>query len=130
MPETPLPHDHGQALAQEVYHMPRTDDFQTVADVFKLLGDGNRICIFWLLYHCEACAINLPAMVQMSRPAVSHHWKQWKAGALVVSHRGGKEVYCKAADTETAQLLHHTIVKQIRVLCHTENAREEVLHET
>ena len=27
------------------------DDFQTVADIFKQLGDGSRIRIFWLLCH-------------------------------------------------------------------------------
>ena len=71
MPETHLPHNHGQALESTFDHMPRTDDFQTVADVFKLLSDGSRIRIFWLLCHCEECVINLSAMVQMSSPAVS-----------------------------------------------------------
>lgn len=80
--------------------MPRTDDFQTVADVFKLLSDGSRIRIFWLLCHCEECVINLSAMVQMSSLAVSHHLKQLKASGLIVSRREGKEVYYKAADTE------------------------------
>ncbi len=130
MPETPLPHNHGQALERKFDHMPHTDDFQTVADVFKLLGDGSRIRIFWLLCHCEECVINLSAMVQMSSPAVSHHLKQLKANGLIVSRREGKEVYYKASDTEPAQLLHHTIEKLVRVICPTEDSREDVLHET
>lgn len=130
MPETPLPHNHGQTLEREFDHMPHTDDFQTVADVFKLFGDGSRIRIFWLLCHCEECVINLSAMMQMSSPAVSHHLKRLKASGLIVSRREGKEVYYKAADTEPAQLLHHTIEKLVRVICPTENSREDVLHET
>lgn len=130
MPEKHLPHDHGQVLEREFDHMPQTDDFQTVADVFKLLGDGSRIRIFWLLCHCEECVINLSAMMQMSSPAVSHHLKQLKAGGLIVSCRDGKEVYYKAADTEQAQLLHQMIEKMVRVICPAENPGEEVPHET
>ena len=48
--------------------MPSVENFQTVADIFKQLGYGSRIRIFWLLCHCEECAINLSAMVDMIRP--------------------------------------------------------------
>ena len=88
-----LPHDHGQTMEQELEHMPSTENFQTVADVFKQLSDGSRIRIFWLLCHCEECVINLSAMVQMSSPAVSHHLRQLKAAGLIVNRREGKEVY-------------------------------------
>ena len=48
--------------------MPSVENFQTVADIFKQLGYGICIRIFWLLCHCEECAINLSAMVDMIRP--------------------------------------------------------------
>ena len=112
-----LPHDHGQAMEQELEHMPSVDNFQTVADIFKQLGDGSRIRIFWLLCHCEECVINLSSMVDMSSPAVSHHLKQLKAARLIVSRREGKEVYYKAADTERAQLLHHMIEAMVEIAC-------------
>ena len=66
-----LPHDHGQTIEHELEYMPSVENFQTVADIFKQLGDGSRIRIFWLLCHCEECVINLSAMVDMSSPAVS-----------------------------------------------------------
>ena len=46
MIQNPLPHDHGQTIEQELEHMPRVENFQTVADIFKQLGDGSRIRIF------------------------------------------------------------------------------------
>ena len=67
MIQNPLPHDHGQTIEQELEHMPSVENFQTVADIFKQLGDGSRIRIFWLLCHCEECVINLSAMVNMRR---------------------------------------------------------------
>lgn len=62
MVQNHLPHDHGQTIEQELEHMPSVENFQTVADIFKQLGDGSRIRIFWLLCHCEECVINLSAM--------------------------------------------------------------------
>lgn len=88
MEEKKLPHDHGQSMERELEQMPSVDDFQTVADIFKQLGDGSRIRIFWLLCHCEECVINLSSMVEMSSPAVSHHLKQLKAGGLIPSAGG------------------------------------------
>ena len=117
MPNKPLPHDHGQAMELALDHMPSVDDFQSVADIFKQLGDGSRIRIFWLLCHCEECVINLSSMVDMSSPAVSHHLKQLKAGGLIVSRRDGKEVYYRAADTQQAQLLHHMIEAMVKIAC-------------
>ena len=117
MDERKLPHDHGQSMERELDHMPSVEEFKTAADIFKQLGDGSRIRIFWLLCHCEECVINLSSMVDMSSPAVSHHMKQLKADRLIVSRREGKEVYYKAAETEQAQLLHHMIEAMVEIAC-------------
>ena len=37
-----LPHDHGQTIEHELECMPSVENFQTVADIFKHLGDGSR----------------------------------------------------------------------------------------
>ena len=97
--------------------MPSVDNFQIVADIFKQLGDGNRIRIFWLLCHCEECVLNIAAIVNMSSPAVSHHLRLLKSSGLIVSRRDGKEMYYRTADTELAQMLHHMIEKIGRITC-------------
>lgn len=112
-----LPHNHGEHVEKIFARMPETSDFQTVADIFKQLSDGNRIRIFWLLCHCEECVINLSAIVGMSSPAVSHHLKQLKGAQLITSRRDGKEVYYKAADNDRAQLLHQMIEQMIHLTC-------------
>lgn len=117
MTNSRLPHDHGQEMEQRPEEMPSTEDFQTVADIFKQLGDGSRIRIFWLLCHCEECVINISALVDMSSPAVSHHLRQLKAAGLITSRRDGKEVYYKAAETDRAQLLHHMIEDLVEIAC-------------
>ena len=120
MAKTELPHHHGEekmntAEIREV--LERVDNFQTIADVFRQLGDTTRVRIFWLLCHCEECVVNLSAMVGMSSPAVSHHLKLLRAAGLIVNRRAGKEVYYTAANTQQAQLLHHMIEDLVVIAC-------------
>ena len=117
MPETKLPHDHGQPIEQKLGGLPSPEGFQMVTDLYKQLGDPTRLRIFWLLCHCEECVINISSLVGMNSPAVSHHLKQLKAGGLIVSRREGKEVYYKAADTRQVQLLHGMIEALMAITC-------------
>ncbi len=117
MDKITLPHDHGAFLEKQMECIPKTEDFQTLSDLFRLLGDTSRLRIFWILCHCEECVINISAMMNMSSPAVSHHLKVLKAGRLIVSRRDGKEVYYKAAGTEQAALQHHMIEELLEIAC-------------
>lgn len=92
-------------------------DFQTVADVFKQLGDTTRIRIFWLLCHQEECVLNISAMLNMSSPAVSHHLRPLKNSGLITSRREGKEVFYHAADNEQSRLLHQMIEQVMEITC-------------
>lgn len=119
MEQMKLPHHHGEgpetALLQE--QLDQIDYFQTVAEVFKQLGDTTRIRIFWLLCHCEECVLNISAMMNMSSPAVSHHLRPLKNSGLIVSRREGKEVYYRAADTQESRLLHEMIEQVMEITC-------------
>ena len=103
MPHAPAPHDHGQPIEHAPERIPSVDEFQTVSELFRQLGDE--------------CVINLSSLVQMSSPAVSHHLRQLKAAGLIVSRREGKEVYYRSADTPQAQLLHRMIEELVEITC-------------
>ena len=117
MPHMPLPHNHGQHIELNMDSLPDTEAFKIVSNLFKQLCDESRIRIFWLLCHCEECAVNIAALVGMTSPAVSHHLRLLKASGLITSRRDGKEMYYKAAETELAQMLHHTVEKLGRITC-------------
>ena len=114
-----LPHQHGEgeetALIQA--QLGRVEHFQTVAEVFRQLGDATRVRIFWLLCHCEECVVNISAMMEMSSPAVSHHLRPLRNSGLIVSRRDGKEVYYRASNTPQSQLLHQMIEQVMEVIC-------------
>ena len=112
-----LPHDHGKKTAEVFGKMPQDSSFETVADIFDLLRDKNRLKILWILFHCEDCVINISAMMEMSSPAVSHHLKILKTSGLIVSRREGKEVYYKAAETEQVKMLHDTVEALMVIIC-------------
>ncbi len=114
-----LPHNHDESenTAYIISKLSNTEDFQTIAEIFKQLGDTTRIRIFWLLCHCEECVINISAILNMSSPAVSHHLKPLRSSGLIVSRRKGKEVYYRAADNEESQLLHQMIEQVMEIAC-------------
>ena len=120
MEHTGLPHDHGEeqnhtAAMREL--LRGEAHFQSVADIFRQLGDPSRIRIFWLLCHCEECVVNIADMVEMSSPAVSHHLRVLKDSGLLSSRREGREVYYRAADTPQSRLLHEMIEQVMDVAC-------------
>ncbi len=125
MPEIELPHNHNENIDIICEYTSETENFQILANIFKLLGDSNRIRIFWLLCHCEECVLNISALTQMSSPAVSHHLKQLRASNLIISRRDGKEVYYKAADTKQAKLLHSMIENLVEISCPHNNRNSE-----
>ncbi len=114
-----LPHHHTEGQSPEYLgeQLSKIEEFQTVAEIFKQLGDTTRVRIFWLLCHCEECVINISAMMEMSSPAVSHHLRPLRNRGLIVSRRVGKEVYYRAADTEQSRLLHQMIEQVMEISC-------------
>jgi len=110
-------HIHEHHKGRFSVHAPNVETIETVADAMKQLGDASRLRIFWLLCHTEECVVNIANLVDMSSPAVSHHLRVLKSTGLIVSRRDGKEMFYKAADTEMAEALHHTIEKLAQISC-------------
>ena len=76
--------------------------FAIAAETVKQLADPTRMRVFLELCHKELCVSALASLLDVSSPAVFHHLRSLKEHALLESRRAGKEVYYRAADTETA----------------------------
>ena len=115
MKKTPLPHEHGENehIQDLIDQLAEQEKYQAVAEVFKRLGDANRIRIFWLLCNCEECVINISAMLGLSSPAASHHLRILRDSHLIISRREGKEVYYKASATKESLLLKQMLETMI-----------------
>jgi len=63
---------------------------QSVAEVFKLLGDPTRVRLLDTLTHGERCVCDLAALVGQSESAVSHQLRLLRAARLVRVRRAGR----------------------------------------
>lgn len=119
MESTLIPHNHNneETIEHLKAHLDKTGNFQTIADIFKILADSSRLRIFWLLCHCEECVVNISSLMDMSSPAVSHHLRMLKDSGFIVSRRIGKEVYYRADSTERSQMLHRIIEDTMEISC-------------
>jgi len=113
----PYHHKERKEIPNIKEQLSNIDDFQTIAEIFKQLGDTTRVRIFFLLCHCEECVINISTILDMSSPAVSHHLRPLRNSGLIISRREGKEVYYRAADTPQSQLLHQMIEQVMEIAC-------------
>ena len=119
-----LPHDHGHLSMKVRLDIPRTDTFDVASELMKMMSDGKRMQIFWLLCHCEECVTNISALLETSGPTISHHLKLLKTAGLITSRREGKEVYYTASKTARAHVLHEMIEEIMEVACPVERESE------
>ncbi|MDF2652146.1 MAG: ArsR family transcriptional regulator [Paenibacillus sp.] len=66
---------------------------EEIADVFKLLGDKNRLTIVALLNEKELCVCEIVELLQTSQPNISQHMRKLKDGGLVKESKKGQWVY-------------------------------------
>ena len=126
-----MPHDHGNVrrAAMLRQQLTRGGSFDTVAEVFRLLDDGSRVRIFWLLCHSKECVLNIARVMKMTMPAVSHHLRLLKDSALIECYRDGKEVFYTAVENERGKILHGIIEKLMVMTCPDFKIEHESINE-
>lgn len=81
---------------------------ESVAEVFKLLGDPTRVRVLDALTHGERCVCDLAALVGQSESAVSHQLRLLRSARLVRVRRAGRLAYYSLDDHHVIGLLHDT----------------------
>jgi DNA-binding transcriptional ArsR family regulator len=86
--------------------LPKPEESEAVADMFKLLADGSRCRLMVALVEAgELCVCDLAAVAGMSQSNVSHHLRVLRAAAVVRARRAGKMVYYSPDDEHVRLLL-------------------------
>lgn len=78
---------------------------QSLADVFKVLGDPTRLRILRVLMNQEVCVRDIADELGMGQSAVSHQLRILRDARLVQFRRDGKTVYYSLADAHVFTLL-------------------------
>ena len=73
--------------------MPKDDEINDLADLFKVLGDSTRTKILTALEISELCVNDIAEAVNMTKSAVSHQLATLRHSGIVKCYKNGKEVY-------------------------------------
>ncbi|MET9590717.1 metalloregulator ArsR/SmtB family transcription factor [Streptomyces sp. NPDC006516] len=83
------------------------DDAETLAKVFKALGDPVRLRLLSMIASRaggEVCVCDLTPAFDLSQPTISHHLKLLKQAGLIDSERRGTWVYYRLLPETTDRL--------------------------
>ncbi|EHJ06634.1 ArsR/SmtB family transcription factor [Staphylococcus simiae] len=85
------------------------ETLERVTDIFKALGDLNRIRIMELLSQGEASVGHISHTLNLSQSNVSHQLKLLKSVHLVTSKRQGQSMIYSLDDQHVAMMLKQAI---------------------
>jgi len=77
---------------------------QSLAELFKTLGDTTRVKILCALMTGELCVCDIASVVGLSESAISHQLRILRNHRLVKYRRDGKIVYYSLADSHVESL--------------------------
>lgn len=89
--------------------MPSEESLFSLADFFRVFGDGTRIKILYALFESELCVCDIAGTLNMTVSAVSHQLKTLKQARLVSSKRNGKSVIYFLADDHVKTVIDQAV---------------------
>ena len=98
-------HEHPMLVEDVHLAMPQDEEMLHVSELFKVLGDGTRMRILFVLLASEMCVCDLSETLNMSVSAVSHQLQTLRANRLVKYRREGKTVYYSLADNHIFSII-------------------------
>lgn len=89
-----------------------------ISEVFKALGDENRIRIIKILQGGERCANDILEELEVTQPTLSHHMRILCEAELVLQRKEGKKVIYSLSNTNSDRIL-----REVRELLQTYSIR-------
>ncbi|MET7337717.1 metalloregulator ArsR/SmtB family transcription factor [Nonomuraea sp. NPDC005650] len=98
--------ESGANSAQE---QPTDRQVRAAVDAFRLLSDGTRLRLMWLLSSGEYDVTSLTEAIAVARPSVSQHLAKLRYGGLVETRRDGRRVLYRARDAHVRSLIKEAL---------------------
>lgn len=92
--------------------------FEFKADIFKVLGDANRIKILEFLRDGEKCQCEIIPLLNQSQPTVSRHLSLLEDAGLIDSKREGNRMMYRVVDERIFNILDSMDDELIRRISH------------
>lgn len=102
---------HDNLAREEASTVPLPDDahVDTATRMLRLLADGTRLRLMWLLCHGRHDVTTLTAALGTPRPATSQHLAKLRLAGMVRTHREGRRVYYTARHGHVRRLVAEVV---------------------
>jgi len=100
---------HEAVVTSAKLGLPCDNDILSVANLFKVLGDGTRMKIVLGLLGSEMCVCDISALLNMTKSAISHQLAVLKKANIVASRRDGKAIYYSLNDCHVRDIITTTL---------------------
>jgi ArsR family transcriptional regulator len=95
--------------------------YEKYAEIYKALGDINRLMIIDMLIGGELCACKILEKFDITQPTLSHHMKTLCACGLVKGRKQGKWTYYSISDEG-----RKNAIKMLEKSTNRENKNKEI----
>jgi len=94
---------------EPLLQLPGDIQLEAATVMLRLLADGTRLRLMWLLCHGEHDVTTLAATVGAARPAVSQHLAKLRLAGLVSTRRVGRRIRYAARHGHIRRLVIETL---------------------
>jgi ArsR family transcriptional regulator len=85
--------------------MSSNETYHDIANLFKILGDYNRIRILCALHYQEFCVCELSLLLDMSQSAISHQLRQLRNKGIVKFRKENKQIFYSLRNNEIIPMI-------------------------
>jgi len=96
---------HEDVIARVQKAMPKSGQFRTVSNLYKMFADSTRLKIMWALSKERMCVCDIAVLLGITKSAVSHQLKSLRLANLVHYEKEGKNVYYSLLDNHVREML-------------------------
>ena len=99
---------HPERAAEVLATLLRDNQYDAMADYFRVLGEPSRVRLLHCLLDSELCVCDIAVLSNLSVAATSQHLRILRNLDLVKRRREGKIMWYSLADDHIRTLLHVT----------------------
>ncbi|MBR5346283.1 MAG: helix-turn-helix transcriptional regulator [Deltaproteobacteria bacterium] len=96
---------HEEVVRDVQARMAPLGDYEQLAALLKIFGDGTRVRILHALELHEMCVCDLAALLGVTKSAVSHQLKTLRLARLVTNRREGQIIFYALADEHVKEII-------------------------
>lgn len=85
--------------------MSSNEKYHDIANLFKILGDYNRIRILCALSYQEFCVCELSLLLDMSQSAISHQLRLLRNSNVVKFRKENKQIFYSLQNNEIISMI-------------------------